>query len=79
MSSVTVSLAGIGSAALKSISLQVQDGCLTVARHPLPLAVITEEMSFRDDTPMVSNFISAPEYLTHVTTPSFVAKSVELL
>lgn len=38
-----------------------------------------EEMSFHDDTPMVSNFISAPEYLTHVTTPSFVAKSVELL
>ncbi len=38
MSSVTVSLAGIGSAALKGISLQVQNGCLTVARHPLPLA-----------------------------------------
>ncbi|CAM4726699.1 unnamed protein product [Leuciscus chuanchicus] len=40
---------------------------------------IITEMSFRDDTLMVSNFISAPEYLTHVTTPSFVAKSVELL
>lgn len=36
-------------------------------------------MSFCDDTLMVSNFILAPEYLTHVTTPSFVAKSVELL
>ncbi len=38
MSSVTVSLAGIGTAALKGISLQVQNGCLTVARQPLPLA-----------------------------------------